>query len=64
MIQKALTAYCDECALQQPLVSQTLKEAATELPNMGWEIAGKEHYCSNCSMQRQMKIVNPAQGEE
>lgn len=57
MIQKTLTAFCDECAITQPLVSQTLKEAATELPSHLWTIEGKEHFCNTCSAQRAHKAA-------
>ena len=51
MINKHLTAFCDECTDTQHLVSQTLKEAAGELSNMGWTSPDKKHwYCPACSL--------------
>jgi hypothetical protein len=52
VLQKTLTAFCDECATTQPLVSQTLKEAALELSSHLWTTEGKSHYCNTCSAQR------------
>lgn len=63
MIQKTLTVYCDECAYFQPLLSQTIKEAVIELPNQGWELDGKSHYCPSCSLQRAQKRANEGAGE-
>lgn len=51
MINKHLTAFCDECTTTQPLLAQTLKEAASELANIQWTTPDKKHwYCPRCTL--------------
>lgn len=55
MIEKKLTAFCDECAYFEPLLSQTLKDADIELTNKGWTKEKPHIYCPTCSYNRAMQ---------